>query len=150
MLWGRALRSPYPHARIASIDTSQAEAAPGVHAVLTGDHPIVKGVRIGRRLYDVPVLAQGTALFIGDKIAAVAAETKDQADAALDLIEVEYEELPAVADVAPPAPMTLPLSILTSTPMRACPLRLRGGISTCSRTSSGRRATLTPVSRTRT
>ena len=99
MLWGRALRSPYPHARIVNIDTSQAEALPGVHAVLTGDHPLIKGVRIGRRLYDVPVLAQGTALFIGDKVAAVAAETKDLADAALDLIEVEYEELPVVADV---------------------------------------------------
>ena len=47
----------------------------------------------------MPVLAQGTALFIGDKVAAVAAETKDLADAALDLIEVEYEELPVVADV---------------------------------------------------
>ncbi len=99
MLWGRALRSPYPHARIVSIDTSQAEALPGVHAVLTGDHDLVKGVRIGRRLYDVPVLAQGTALFIGDKVVAVAAESKDLADAALDLIEVEYEELPVVADV---------------------------------------------------
>ena len=99
MLWGKALRSPYPHARIVSIDTSQAEALPGVHAVLTGDHPFVKGVRIGRRLFDVPILAQGTALFIGDKVAAVAAETRDQADAALELIVVEYEELPVVADV---------------------------------------------------
>ena len=99
MLWAKALRSPYPHARIVSIDTSQAEALPGVHAVLTGEHPFVKGVRIGRRLFDVPILAQGTALFIGDKVAAVAADTKDQADAAVELIVVEYEELAVVADV---------------------------------------------------
>ena len=43
MLWGRALRSPYAHARIVSIDTSRAEAAPGVHAVLTGESDAVKG-----------------------------------------------------------------------------------------------------------
>ena len=100
MLWGRALRSPFPHARIARIDSSRALALPGVHAVLTGDDEIIKEVRIGRRLYDVPVLAQGVALFIGDKVAAVAAETRDIADQALELIDVEYEELPAVTDVA--------------------------------------------------
>ena len=100
MLWGRALRSPYPHARIARIDTSRAAAAPGIRAVLTGDDDIVRGVRIGRRLFDVPVLAQGVALFIGDKVAAVAAETKDMADAALELIDVEYEEMPAVTGVS--------------------------------------------------
>ena len=99
MLWGRALRSPYAHARIVSIDATQAEALPGVHAVLTGAHSLVQGVRIGRRLFDVPILAQGTALFIGDKVAAVAADTPDIAEAALSLIEVEYEELPVVSDV---------------------------------------------------
>ena len=57
-------------------------------------------MRIGRRLFDVPVLAQGVALFIGDKVAAVAAETKDMADAALELIDVEYEEMPAVTGVS--------------------------------------------------
>ena len=99
MLWGRALRSPYAHARIVSIDATQAEALPGVHAVLTGAHSLIQGVRIGRRLFDVPILAQGTALFIGDKVAAVAADTPDIAEAALSLIEVEYEELPVVSDV---------------------------------------------------
>lgn len=110
MLWGKALRSPYPHARIVSIDTSRARALPGVHAVLTGED--VAGVLIGRRLFDVPVLAQGVARFIGDKVAAVAAEDEDIAETALALIDVEYEELPAIFNVEsarqPDAPILHP------------------------------------------
>ena len=97
LLWGRSLRSPYSHARIVRIDASRARSAPGVHAVLTGAD--VAGIRYGRRLFDVPVLANERVRFIGERVAAVAAETKDEADAALALIEVEYEELPAVFDV---------------------------------------------------
>jgi carbon-monoxide dehydrogenase large subunit len=95
-LWGRALRSPLPHARIVRIDTSRAQQVPGVHAVLTGAD--VRGIRYGRRLFDVPVLAQDRVRFVGERVAAVAAEDRDVADAALLLIEVEYEELPAVFD----------------------------------------------------
>ena len=96
MLWGRILRSPYPYARIISIDTSAAEALPGVHAVVTGkDMP---DARIGRRMVDMPVLAQNVVRFVGEKVAAVAAIDEETADEALLLIEVEYEELTPVYD----------------------------------------------------
>jgi CO/xanthine dehydrogenase Mo-binding subunit len=96
MLWGRCLRSPYPHARIVSIDTSRARALPGVHAVITGAEG--PDVRIGRRMLDMPVLARDRARFAGEKVAAVAAESREVAEEALLLIAVEYDELPAVFD----------------------------------------------------
>ncbi len=96
MLWGKALRSPFPHARIVSIDTEQAKAVPGVHAVITAaDLP---GSLVGRRLRDLPVLARDVVRFVGEKVAAVAAETQEAVEEALLLIDVEYEELPAVFD----------------------------------------------------
>src|SRR4029434_8523870 len=95
-LWGRALRSPLPHARIVHIDTSRAQQVPGVHVVLTGAD--VRGIRYGRRLFDVPVLAEDRVRFAGERVAALAAEDRDAADEALALIDVEYEELPAVFD----------------------------------------------------
>ncbi len=95
-LWGRALRSPLPHARIIRVDTSRAQRVPGVHIVLTGAD--VRGIRYGRRLFDVPVLAEDRVRFVGERVAAVAAEDRDAADEALALIDVEYEELPAVFD----------------------------------------------------
>ena len=109
-LWGAALRSPLPHARIVNIDVSRALAAPGVHAVLTGDD--VRGIRYGRRLYDVPILAEDKVRFIGERVAAVAAVDRDAAEEALLLIDVEYEELPAVFEpleaLAPDAPILHP------------------------------------------
>ena len=98
MLWGQALRSPFPHARIVSIDARRARELPGVHAVLTG--PDLPDRRVGRLLRDCPVLARDKVLFIGEKVAAVAAESPDIAEEALLLIEVEYAELPAVFDPA--------------------------------------------------
>ena len=95
-LRGRALRSPFPHARIVSMDTTKAEQVAGVRAVLKGSD--VRGVLYGRRLYDVPVLADERVRFAGERVAAVAADDLDAADEALSLIEVEYEELPAVFD----------------------------------------------------
>ena len=96
MLWGKALRSPFPHARIVSIDTAQARAVPGVHAVITAaDLP---EALVGRRLRDMPVLARGRVRFAGEKVAAVAADDLDAAEEALLLIDVEYEELPQVFD----------------------------------------------------
>lgn len=96
LLWGKTLRSPFAHARIVSIDASQAKTVPGVHAVLTGAD--TKGVRYGRRLFDVPPLAEDRVLFVGEQVAAVAAESPEAAQRALDLIEVEYEELPPLFD----------------------------------------------------
>jgi CO/xanthine dehydrogenase Mo-binding subunit len=96
MLWGAILRSPYPHAVIKSIDTSAAKRAPGVVAVVTGqDAP---GHTMGKILRDLPVLCWDRVRYVGDRVAAVAAESKEAAEAALGLIEVEYEELPAVFD----------------------------------------------------
>jgi CO/xanthine dehydrogenase Mo-binding subunit len=96
-LWGKLLRSPYPHARIIRIDTSRASQVPGVHAVLTSaDLP--PDTRVGRRMRDMPVLAYDRVRFVGDKVAAVAADSPDAAEEAANLIEVEYEELPAVFD----------------------------------------------------
>jgi CO/xanthine dehydrogenase Mo-binding subunit len=92
MLWGKALRSPYSHAKIIRIDVSAAQNLPGVHAVLTGKD--VRGVLYGRRLRDIPVLAWDHVRFVGERVAAVAAQDEDIAQAALDLIQVEYEELP--------------------------------------------------------
>ena len=110
LLWGKILRSPYSHAKILSIDTSKARQLPGVHAVLTGGD--VAGILYGRRYRDLPVLAQDRVRFIGDRVAAVAAETQAIAQQAIDLIEVSYEELPAVFDpvagIQPGAPIIHP------------------------------------------
>jgi CO/xanthine dehydrogenase Mo-binding subunit len=91
MLWAKALRSPIAYGRIKKIDTSKALALPGVHAVVTGAD--VKGQLIGRKIYDMPVLPDEVVRFIGEKVAAVAAETEEIAEAAAELIEVEYDEL---------------------------------------------------------
>lgn len=94
MLHGKILRSPYPHARIVSIDTSAARALPGVKAVLTGaDAPATLwGVHHKERA----VLARDVVRYCGEEVAAVAAATDEIARDALDLIRVEYEELPAI------------------------------------------------------
>jgi CO/xanthine dehydrogenase Mo-binding subunit len=96
MLWAKVLRSPISFGRIKKIDTSRAAALPGIHAVATGED--VKGRLIGRKIYDMPILAGGVVRFIGEKVAAVAAENEEIAEAALDLIEVEYEELAPLLD----------------------------------------------------
>lgn len=96
MLWAKLLRSPVPHARIVRIDTSKAARLPGVAIVLTGaDAPTAP---YGRRYRDLRVLARDTVRFVGDRVAAVAGEDEESVARALALIEVEYEELPAVFD----------------------------------------------------
>jgi CO/xanthine dehydrogenase Mo-binding subunit len=96
-LWGKILRSPYPHARIKNIDTSRARKVAGVEAIVTGkDEP---GHYQGKSIRDIPVLCWDKVRYIGDKVAAVAAESRDAAEEAVNLIDVEYEELPAVFDV---------------------------------------------------
>ena len=91
-------RSPYPHARIARIDVSRARSVPGVRAVLTGAD--LRPARLGRRLQDWPVLCWDRVLFVGDRVAAVAADTRAIAELAARLIDVDYEELPAILDPA--------------------------------------------------
>jgi CO/xanthine dehydrogenase Mo-binding subunit len=106
-IWGKVLRSPHAHARIVRVDATAARQVPGVRAVITGqDTP---GLYVGKTLRDMPVLCWDRVRFIGDRVAAVAADTLEAADAALDLIEVEYEVLPAVFDpmeaMQPDAPL---------------------------------------------
>ena len=105
MLEGRILRSPLPHARIRAIDTSKAEALRGVRAVVTAkDLSGIDPFYNGR-----PVVAMGKVRYVGEPVAAVAAEDEHTAEAALALIDVDYEELPSVlgmdAALAPGAPM---------------------------------------------
>ena len=110
MLWGKILRSPFPHANIVSIDVSTARRLAGIHTILTGDD--LPTSRVGRYLRDIPVLAQGRVRFVGEKVAAVAAESPEVAEEALLLIDVEYEELPSVFDpmeaLEPGAPILHP------------------------------------------
>ena len=97
MLHAKTLRSPHAHAKIVSIDTTRARALPGVHAVITGnDLPIQYGVIPWTP--DETALAVDKVRFIGDEVAAVAAVDEDTANAALELIDVEYEELHAYFD----------------------------------------------------
>jgi 4-hydroxybenzoyl-CoA reductase subunit alpha len=97
MLHGKILRSPHAHARIVSIDTSRAEAVDGVRAVVTGaDMPVPYGI-IPWTPDEYP-LAVDRVRYVGDGVAAVAAVDEDTALAALDLIEVVYEELPTHLD----------------------------------------------------
>ena len=94
MLHGKILRSTEAHANIVSIDTSRAEALEGVHGVITGrDMPLSFGIIPWTR--DEHALCVDKVRFIGDAVAAVAAVDEDTANAALELIEVEYEVLPA-------------------------------------------------------
>lgn len=98
MLYGKVLRSPLPHARIHHIDTSMAERLAGVKAVITGKDfgGFKRGVLPNTR--DEGALASDKVRYIGEGIAAVAAIDEDVAEEALKLIEVEYEDLPAVFD----------------------------------------------------
>jgi len=99
MLYGKILRSPHPHARILKIDTSKAEKLLGVKAIITGKRD-TEGVRYGLfpGTRDEYALAIDKVRYIGDEVAAVAAVDEDTADDALNLIEVEYEVLPAIYD----------------------------------------------------
>ena len=97
MLVGNILHSPYPHALIKRIDTSKARALEGVVTVVTGgDAPNPYGILpVG---HDETALAVGKVRYIGDNVACVAAVSEETADRALELIEVEYEPLPAYFD----------------------------------------------------
>ncbi len=95
MLYGKILRSEHAHARVLNIDTSQAERLPGVRAIITAED--IPEIKIGWAR-DHPVLKSGKVRSFRDEIAAVAAVDEDIAEEALELIQVQYEELPAVFD----------------------------------------------------
>jgi len=109
--YGVFVRSPYAHARLRRVDTAAAAAAAGVVGVLTGEHfKAVGGLPCGWLINSLdgtpmkepkhPVLADGKVRYVGDRVALVVAETLEQAKAAAALVEVDYDELPAVADTA--------------------------------------------------
>ncbi len=97
MLWGQTVRSPHAHARILELDTSEALAMPGVHAVLTNDD--VPGQKTyGLEFADQPVLAFDRVRYFGEPVAVVAAEEPEQARRAVAAVRVEYETLEPVVD----------------------------------------------------
>jgi len=119
------LRSPHPHARIASIDTTRAAALPGVVAIVTGDDLVRAGVKPLPRSADFKrpdggpaaspprrALAVGTVRFVGEAVAAVIAESVDRARDAAEAIDVQFDALPAIVDtdaaVRPGAPLVWP------------------------------------------
>src|SRR3954468_21445799 len=106
MIWGKVKRSPHPHARIKSIDTSKAEALAGVKAVVTArdvvDFPVDTSVMLGiqdMRWMCRNVMAREKALFPGHPVAAVAATTEAIAAQACALIDVDYEVLPVAIEI---------------------------------------------------
>ncbi len=109
MLYAAVKRSPHPHAKIISINTEKAEALKGVKCVITGDEFTKRG---GLYLEDKNFLAVGKARYQGEAVVALCAESEDIAQAALDLIDVEYEVLPAVTNAVegmkPESPLVHP------------------------------------------
>jgi CO/xanthine dehydrogenase Mo-binding subunit len=105
-LYARVMRSPHPHAHIARLDTSAAERLPGVHAVISANNAG------SISWYGQSWLFDATLRFVGDEVAAVAADSEEIAEDALRLIEIEYEALPHVTDldgaIAPDAPRIWP------------------------------------------
>jgi len=95
MLYAKILTSPHAHARIVSIDKSEAEKLPGVKAVLVGSELPYK---LGLYLIDKDILAKGKVRYQGEAVAAVAAESEEIARRAIELIKVEYEPLTPVFD----------------------------------------------------
>ena len=98
MVHGLILRSPWPHARVLSIDASEAEGLPGVLGVLTRDHLGGIDPYFGSVVRDRPIVAMDKVRYQGEPVAAVAARDLATAQEALELIRIEYEELPLVSD----------------------------------------------------
>ena len=109
MLYAKALRSPYAHANLLRVDASKAEKLPGVVAVITRDDLAGLSPYFGPVVDDQPVVATDRVRHVGEVVALVAAESREIAEESLELIEVEYRELPAVFDlleaVKPGAPV---------------------------------------------
>jgi CO/xanthine dehydrogenase Mo-binding subunit len=125
-LYARVLRSPHPHARILRVDTARAEALPGVRAVLSlNNAPDMSW-------YEESKLFDRTVRFVGDEVAAVAADSEEIAEDALRLIEVEYDELPLVVEIeaalAPGAPQLYPGGNIAGEPQRYARGDLEAGL----------------------
>ncbi|TAM60016.1 xanthine dehydrogenase family protein molybdopterin-binding subunit [bacterium] len=105
MTYAAFARSPFAHARIVRVDVSAAQAAPGVLAVFTADDlrdvgdvptaPQIEGLKVPKH----PPLARGRVAHVGEPVVAVVASTPEEANDAAELVDVEYEELPAVVDL---------------------------------------------------
>ena len=132
MAFGHVLRSPHAHARILSIDTAEAKAAPGVLAILTGEDWAASGYNdlpkgTGRRRRDgapmfspdCPALVRDRVRRVGDYVAFVVAETRDHAMDAAELIQVDYEALPAVTNTEAAAEPGAP-SVWDESPDNVC------------------------------
>src|SRR5919206_702787 len=137
MLYTKVLRSPHPHAHLLRVDASKAEAYPGVVAVLTRDDlRDLKLPYFGPIVKDQPVVAVDRVRYVGDVVAAVAAEERDVAEEAVGLIEAEYEPLPAVLDplsgMQPDAPVLHERRITSQGRLDTPSLRFEGGGNVCS------------------
>ncbi len=99
MAFAKLVPSPLPHARIVRLDAARARALPGVYAVLTAADLVNMETRYGSDKKDRPVVAMGKVRFQGEPVAAVAAVDLATAEAAAELVEVEYEELPVVSGI---------------------------------------------------
>ena len=95
-LSAKILRSPHPHARIVGIDDSKAQSLRGVRAIILGAD--IGPVYVGLRMKDMPLLATDRVRYVGEPVAAVAADNEETAEEALSLIEVKYQQLPYVTD----------------------------------------------------
>jgi carbon-monoxide dehydrogenase large subunit len=127
--YGFFLRSPYAHARLKSVNTTAAKAAPGVLDIFTGEHfKNVGGLPCGWLINNLdgtpmkepkhPVLADAKVRYVGDRVALVVAETLEQARAAAELIEVDYEELTPVINAA--KALTAPAAVHDEAPNNQC------------------------------
>src|SRR5688500_9001707 len=99
MLYAKALRSPYPHAKLLRVDARKAEKYPGVVAVVTHEDLTGLNPYFGPVVDDQPVVATDRVRHVGEVVALIAAQSREIAEEALDLIEVDYQELPAVFDL---------------------------------------------------
>lgn len=112
MIYGKILRSPIPHGMIRRIDVSRARELPGVLDVITGKDVPENRYGVSPARYDEHVLAKERVRYVGDEVAAVAAVDCETAERAVELIDVEYEKIPAVFDpeeaMTPGAPAVHP------------------------------------------
>ena len=106
-LCAKILRTSLPHARIVKIDKSKAEQLPGVRAIITGAD--IPAVMVGLRMKDMPLLATERVRYVGEPVAAVAADSAEIAEEAMNLIDIQYEALPYVTNpveaIRPGAPV---------------------------------------------
>ena len=108
-LYAKALRSPYPHAKLLRIDGSKAAVLRGVRAVVTRDDLAGLNAYFGTGVEDQPVLVIDKVRCVGDIVAAVAADSREIAEEAVTLIEADYQELPAVTDILEAAKADAPI-----------------------------------------